>query len=71
MRRGENGWLNVSVFLPKQTDLDPSITPVNSFRLIFSQLEGKPFHPLKDRSYWAHLDGDNPYQFSRVLVHLE
>jgi hypothetical protein len=39
--------------------LDPGITPVNSFRLVFDQLFGGKFSRLDDVSYFLDLDGSD------------
>ena len=53
--------------LPKEGKklLYPSITPVNSFRLIFNKYFGADFEPLPDRSY-IFPDIDHPYTFIDV-----
>lgn len=58
--------LNV-YYLPSycgQDQLYPSITPVNSFRVIFNACLGGDFELLEDRSYWSGYD--MPYQFEDV-----
>jgi hypothetical protein len=45
-------------------DLYPSITPVNTFRLVFSKYLGRSFAPLKDESYFS--TWSKPYQFIHV-----
>jgi hypothetical protein len=44
--------------------LYPSITPVNSFRLILSRAFGKSYAPLSDRSFYS--TASRPYDFSEV-----
>jgi hypothetical protein len=46
------------------TNLYPSITPVNSFRVVFDQFFGTDFGLLPDRSYYATFDA--PYDFRDV-----
>ncbi|GAH89143.1 unnamed protein product, partial [marine sediment metagenome] len=45
--------------------LYPSITPVNSFRLIFNLYFGTDFELLPDESY-VHPDDHHPYKFFNV-----
>jgi hypothetical protein len=49
---------------PVRGKLYPGITPVNSFRLIFTTLYGGNFPPLPDRSYYATWDA--PTDFTDV-----
>jgi len=44
--------------------LYPSITPVNSFRLILARYLGRPFDGLKDESYFS--TWSKPYEFIRA-----
>lgn len=53
----------VPLRLEKQ--LTQTITPVNSFRLVFRELFGADLPPLKDESYIA-IPPDNPYRFRPV-----
>jgi hypothetical protein len=41
----------------------PSITPVNSFRLILTRYFGQNYPVLPDQSIWIHSDFPNGYQF--------
>ena len=42
-------------------DLYPSISPVNSFRLILSHLTGQPPDLLADRSFYYEAEGPGPF----------
>lgn len=58
-------------YLPKQdySKLYQTISPVNSFRLIFSQYFGANLKLLQDRSYFIpHLD--RPYSYYEITDHL-
>jgi hypothetical protein len=48
-------------YLPdsSMSDLDPGITPVNTFRLIFDDFFGGDFGRLEDASYFLDLDDPN------------
>ena len=61
-----SGILNV-LHLPatcKRDGLYQSITPVNTFRLIFDACLGTEFGLLKDISYWSSYD--RPYDFTPI-----
>jgi hypothetical protein len=47
-----------------RTQLYPSITPVNTFRIILGQLFGRPANLLPDTSYFS--PADQPYEFKDV-----
>jgi hypothetical protein len=52
-------------FLPEGVEgLYPTITPVNTFRLILDHIFGADFGLLPDRSYYSR--GDTPYEFTPV-----
>ena len=57
-------------YLPstRQDALYPSITPVNSFRLILNEYFGFPFHLLEDKSYFA--TWRRPFKFIDVTDEL-
>lgn len=54
-------------FVPPQMreKLYPSITPVNSFRLLFKTVFGAPIELLEDRIYYSHYE-KQPYVFTEV-----
>jgi hypothetical protein len=49
--------------------LYPSITPVNTFRILFNTYLGTDFSPLPDRTYYS--PWINPYDFIEVTDHIE
>jgi hypothetical protein len=51
---------------PARARLYPTITPVNTFRLIFDSCLGIPMTLLKDRTYYAGPIGVSPYTFIDV-----
>jgi hypothetical protein len=57
-------------YLPEdvQDQLYPTISPVNSFRLIFNQLFGLPYELLPDEHYYS--THANPFQFISVAEEL-
>ena len=65
--REKFGILN-AMYLPGATgDLSPSITPVNTFRTIFSKYLGADLERLPDRSY-VSVGNLKPYQFIDVTA---
>ena len=48
----------------KSSDLYPSITPVNTFRLIFNSCLGANFEYLEDKTYWS--SHERPYDFTEI-----
>lgn len=50
-------------------DLYPTITPVNSFRLLFRDLFGSDLPPLPDRSWYSPFG--HPYDFTEVTDRIE
>jgi hypothetical protein len=49
--------------------LYPSITPVNTFRLVFDQYFGGQFGLLEDKSYYSVYE--SPYQFKEIANECE
>ena len=47
----------------KYSDLYPTITPVNSFRVILSDYFGQDYPLLKDQSYFAFTSSDKTFSF--------
>jgi hypothetical protein len=63
------GILNVYYLPGKNDKLYPSITPVNSFRLVFNEYFGADYPLLKDVSYFSPVP--NLYEFSEIPNHCE
>ncbi len=47
-----------------RTALWPGISPVNVFRLVFTEYFGRGLEPIVDRTYWS--DWDDPYNFDEL-----
>jgi hypothetical protein len=58
------GILNAYYFPEAQPALHPSITPVNSFRVLFNTYFGTEFNLLKDTSYYS----EYPYAYQFDIV---
>jgi len=61
---GRMGILNAYLFPEAEQVIDPSITPVNSFRMIFNSVFGTSFSRLPDISYFSIYPA--PYDFTVI-----
>jgi len=48
----------------KSSNLYPSVTPVNTFRLIFNSCLGANFEMLEDKTYWS--SHERPFDFTEI-----
>ncbi len=48
-----------------KTDIDPNMTPVNTFRFVFNEYFGAQYPLLENKSYWFE-DAERPYRFVDV-----
>ena len=61
-----------SLIVTRQSSIPESISPVNTFRLLFDQLFGTDYGPLANKSWfstiakpWRFYDADNPSEYAR------
>ena len=61
------GILNAYCFPDREVStLRPSLSPVNSFRIVLGRVRGRPLPLLPDRSYFTTWDRPYDYQLLRV-----